>query len=138
MNVSNCPRCGRIFFKNVKNLCPDCIREDEQMYEKVYRYLRENPKSTVMKVAAETGVPEDRVLAFLREGRIQATEWMKVEYPCERCGAVITSGRYCESCSREVQDSLRSLANQIRSDAEGADQRDRLKYHTEDRLKGKK
>ncbi len=138
MNVSNCPRCGKVYFKNVKNLCPDCIREDEQMYEKVYRYLRENPKSTVMQVAAETGVPEDRVLSFLREGRIQSAEWKRLEYPCERCGATINSGRYCENCSREVQDSLRSLASQIKSEAQGADQRDKRAYHTEDRLKGKK
>lgn len=133
MNVSNCPRCGKIFHKTMKNLCPDCMREDEQMYEKVYRYLRDNPHSTVTQVSEVTEVSEDRVLAFLREGRIQSAEWTKLEYPCERCGSMIKNGRYCEDCSRQVQGSLKSMATQLRAASEASERREGQGYHSEER-----
>lgn len=134
MNVANCPRCGKIYMKNVRGLCPDCQRDDDQMYDKVYRYLRENPRSSVQQVAAATEVPEERVLAYLREGRIQSTESMHIDYPCERCGAMISAGRFCEKCSRDVQTSLQALASQIQSSSQASD-KDKKGYHMEDRLK---
>lgn len=136
MNVGNCPRCGKVYVKNVKSLCPDCLREDEQMYEQVYRYLRDHPRSTATQVAEGTGVPEERVLAFLRDGRIQAAEWLNVEYPCERCGTTISTGRYCEKCAKEVQSSLRSLATQLQV-ASQSETKEKRGYHTEERLKKK-
>ncbi|NLY53896.1 MAG: hypothetical protein GX060_04640, partial [Firmicutes bacterium] len=102
LNVANCPRCGKIFAMTIKNLCPDCAREDEEMYEKVYRYLRDNPNSTLQQVSAGTGVPEERILNFLREDRIYAAEWSQLSYPCERCGAGIKRGRYCDTCAKEM------------------------------------
>ena len=135
MSVANCPRCGKVFMRSAKNLCPDCIRENELMYEKVYRYLCDNPRSTVMQVVEATDVSEDRILAYLREGRIQAAEWLNLQYPCERCGGMISSGRFCEKCSREVNDSLKDLADQIQSATQNSAEKQRFGYHIEGRLK---
>lgn len=133
MNVANCARCGKIYVKVASSLCPDCVRQDEQMYELVYRYLRDHPRSTVAQVAAATEVPEDRILLFLREGRLQASEWVALTYPCERCGEPISNGVYCSSCAHEMQESLRGLAAQLQT-AKAADGR-RQGYHTEERWK---
>ncbi|HHW98002.1 MAG TPA: hypothetical protein GX738_00045 [Firmicutes bacterium] len=114
LNVANCPRCGRIFAKTVRNLCPDCLAEEEELYQIVYRYLRDNPKSTVQQVSENTGVPEERILAFLRQDRIMTSEWTYLTYPCERCGKQINSGRYCEGCTVEMQQSLDAAARSIK------------------------
>ena len=86
MNVANCPRCGKIYAKNPANLCPDCIREDEEMYEKVYYYLRDNPSSTVQQVAEATGVSEDRILNYLRADRLVAVDGLQMQYPTSAAG----------------------------------------------------
>ncbi len=128
INVANCPRCGRIFAKSVKNLCPECAKEEEDMYEKVYSYLRENPKSTVQQVSEHTGVPEERILSFLRQDRIMSAEWTELTYPCERCGADINSGRFCDRCNKEMQESLHSAAESIRKQD---NEERRTGYHTD-------
>lgn len=114
LNVANCPRCGRIYAKTMKNLCPDCLREEEELYEKVYRFLRDNPKSTVQQVSKATDVPEERILNFLRQDRIMSSEWSQLTYPCETCGADISGGRFCESCNQKIQESLQSAAGSIK------------------------
>ncbi len=126
LNVANCPRCGRIYAKTLRNLCPDCLREEEELYEIVYRYLRDNPKSTVQQVSENTGVPEERILGFLRQDRIMSSEWSQLTYPCERCGTQINTGRFCESCNQEMQQSLDSAARSIKG--KNADQQ-RSGYH---------
>lgn len=117
-NISNCSRCGRIYVRNLKGLCPDCLREDEELYEKVYNYLRENPKSTVQQVSQATEVAEERILAFLREDRLLAGEWQISSYPCERCGAEIAGGRYCDRCTVEMQRSFGAIANSLQAQKE--------------------
>lgn len=127
LNVANCPRCGRIYAKTVRNLCPDCLKEEEELYELVYRYLRDNPKSTVQQVSDNTGVPEERILAFLRQDRIMSAEWSQLTYPCERCGtAQINSGRFCENCTQEMQQSLETAARSIKP---ADDKQSRSGYH---------
>lgn len=119
LNVANCPRCGRIYAKTMRNLCPDCLREEEELYEVVYRYLRDNPKSTVQQVSENTGVPEERILSFLRQDRIMSSEWSQLTYPCERCGTQINTGRFCESCTKEMQQSFSSAASSIKKNDGG-------------------
>jgi len=132
LNVANCPRCGRIFAKTVRNLCPQCLAEEEELYQKVYHYLRENPKSTVQQVSENTGVPEERILAFLRQDRLLASEWSFLTYPCERCGTPIKSGRYCEKCTVEMQHSLDAAARSIKP---REDKDHRSGYHYKGRLR---
>ena len=40
--VQNCPTCNGIFnYTGVRDICPMCAREEDKMYEKVYRFLEE-------------------------------------------------------------------------------------------------
>ncbi|NLW16555.1 MAG: hypothetical protein GX033_02720 [Firmicutes bacterium] len=133
LNVDNCPRCGRIYARNLRKLCPDCIKEEEEQYQVVYRYLRDNPKSTVQQVSANTGVPEERILSFLRQDRLMVSEWTQLTYPCERCGAEIKRGRFCQSCTKEMQKSFDEVARSLKPDTkEGG------RYHLDNRLSRKK
>ncbi len=101
------------------------------MYEAVYRFVRDNPSSSIDQVHEATEVPKERILQFLREGRIDVAEWVAAEYPCERCGRDITKGRYCERCAEELKSSLRSLAAELKTgrDKSGSG------YHIDERSK---
>lgn len=100
-NLRNCSRCGRVFPYMGRNICPRCLEKEEDEYQVVRRYVRDNPGAGVIEVVEETGVEEDKILQFLRDGRLQA-KGLTASLHCERCGQSINSGRFCESCINEV------------------------------------
>lgn len=108
--LSNCPNCGNIFVKTpFKDVCQDCWKEEEKMYETVYQYLRkkENRKSNLTKVVEDTGVTEELILKLIRNGRLKLALFPNLEYPCENCGTMIRSGRMCQTCSNEITSELK-------------------------------
>lgn len=100
--MRNCPRCGRIFVFRGREICPACVNEEEEQFERVRRFLRESPGATVEEVAEATGVPSELILSFLRQGRLIATDGLKGSLTCQRCGAPIDGGYLCAACSREL------------------------------------
>lgn len=106
--LRNCPECGRVFAYVGKNLCHKCIDKEEDEFRVVRVYVRENPGATIIETSEETGVDEETILRFLREGRL-ISRGLKASYVihCERCGALIDDGRYCHSCLSELDGQLR-------------------------------
>lgn len=105
-NLKNCPECGRLFAYVGVNLCPRCIEEEEEQYQIVRRYVRDNIGANIWEVSEETGVEEERILRFLRDGRLQS-KGLEMVLHCERCGKSIQSGRYCEQCILEMDSTLK-------------------------------
>ena len=123
MALANCDRCGRLFNRVTRNICPDCIREEEQMFDEIKAYLREHEGATVTEVSEATGVAEERILHYLRDGRLVLSGTMS--YPCESCGKPIRTGRFCTECKNDLEagmsDAARSLKQQLSNkDASGA------------------
>ncbi|MTV49923.1 flagellar protein [Heliobacillus mobilis] len=111
MNVKNCPRCNRIFIpQGGRKICPVCVQEEEKQYEIVREYLRENPGAPVLIVIQETGVDEDTILQFIKEGRLEAGSIQGAELHCESCGTAITKGRFCGKCQDELARDLQRAA----------------------------
>ena len=74
MNIKNCPKCGKLFSPVGGSLiCKDCIRAEEQEFEKVRDYLRENRGADINVVSEKTGVSTKKILRYLKEGRLQST-----------------------------------------------------------------
>lgn len=108
--LSNCPNCGNIFVKTpFKDICQDCWKEEEKMYETVYQYLRkkENRTANLTKVVEDTGVTEELILKLIRNGRLKLALFPNIAYPCENCGTMIRSGRMCQTCSNEISEQLK-------------------------------
>lgn len=104
MDVRNCPECGKIYRYAGRTLCPKCIEEDEKDFLKVKDYLRQNRGASIVEISDETDVEETKVIAYLREGRLQLVPGQTgIILHCERCNAQILSGRYCEACVKEVK-----------------------------------
>lgn len=101
MPLANCPRCRKMFNKVAANLCDACRQREEVDFELCYRFLRDNPNSTVSVIADATGVEPRQIMDFYRTGRLIAGE---AGYPCERCGGPTHRGAYCAKCT----DTLRS------------------------------
>lgn len=116
MEVRNCPNCGRLFNFVRTDLCPVCIKEAEEEFQKVRSYLRDNPKITIIELAEETGVEEDRIIQWIREGRLESRGFKEMPLKCERCGVGIYSGTLCDKCSNNVADELSRVGRELQSE----------------------
>lgn len=101
-SVRNCARCGRVFVFRGREICPDCVAEEEEQFERVRLFLRDSPGASLAEVEEATGVPADVILSFLRQGRLLASDGLKGNLRCERCGAPIDEGHLCSRCSEEL------------------------------------
>lgn len=102
MNLSNCPQCGKVYVKNSYNICPSCLREVEEQYDKCVEYLRNNRACTLNELSEATGVPVKTIIRFIREGRIATKDAPNVLLPCEMCGEPVKGATMCESCRRKL------------------------------------
>ena len=102
MDLANCRRCNKLFVKDVRDICPDCIRQEEEDLRIVQRHLRKYPKATLFEIAEATGVEEDQILALLRAKHLEIKGSSPIEWPCENCGAPIKSGTLCNRCYTDL------------------------------------
>ena len=67
-----CKNCGRVLSPTSEaELCPTC--EENQLFDKVRDYIRKNDV-TEMQVAEHFGIPQKKVKAWIKEGRIEYKE----------------------------------------------------------------
>src|SRR5690606_39269557 len=97
--LANCPNCGALFVKGVRTVCNNCFKEEEEMFNKVYAYVRkkENRMATVTEVSEATGVEEKIIMKFVKEHRLHTVQFPNLSYNCDRCGNPIQEGKLCLS-----------------------------------------
>ncbi len=112
MAVRNCSRCGRMYqSEGLSKLCARCMDTDEEDFKIVREYVYDNPSCTISAAAEDTGISEEKILKFLRQGKLILKDEMSMVLDCERCGKPIKSGRYCDSCNKDMSRDLRGAAS---------------------------
>ncbi|HBS58179.1 MAG: hypothetical protein AAGU23_03995 [Bacillota bacterium] len=106
MPLANCIKCGKLYNKILHDLCPACIAEMEQDFEKVYAFLKENGPTHIDVIHEETGVEKKLIMKFLAEGRF---EGVTVSYKCESCGASINKGKLCAKCTEDLNAQIQKM-----------------------------
>lgn len=110
MNVRNCKLCGRLFnYVTGAPYCPSCRDKMEAKFQEVKDYIRENPGVTMQVVADNCDVEPAQIRQWLREERLELTKDSGILLSCEKCGAPIHSGKYCEKCRYEMTMNLQSV-----------------------------
>lgn len=133
LNVDNCSRCGRVFVRGVKDICPSCVKEIEMMYDKCLQYLRENRGATITDVSEATEVSIKQITAFIREGRISLMNAPNLSYPCDVCGVLIRAGNICDNCrQRLVKDVNRLNKDEEWKKQEALRMKQSMTYKTKD------
>lgn len=109
--LANCSSCGKVFVKQLKDICRECYKEEEAAFQIVYDFLKQqkNREATLNEVVEATGVDETLITKFIKENRLRTSMFPKLSYPCDKCGKMITSGKICDSCSFELQNELTRL-----------------------------
>ncbi len=138
-DIRNCKECGRIFqYDGISKLCYKCRRQDDEDFRVVREYVYENPKSTIQAVSEETEVSEDKILRYLREGRLEIVgENPGLLLDCESCGAAIRTGRFCNDCATSMERGLKKGFNTERQSSIREDKKSGNRMHYTD-LKKKK
>ena len=114
MEIETCRQCGKVFMKRTSVLCPDCARRGEDDFLAIRGYLDEHPGATMMTLCDALGVAEETVSRLIEEGRLVMSGGQR--HRCESCGEEVQFGqKLCLRCRVQLDQSLRSAANVLRS-----------------------
>lgn len=104
MALRNCSRCGNLFPSVGRSrVCPDCVKVEHQQFLDVKDYLWKNPRAPAYEVSQATGVPQAKILEWVRHGRLTAESAnTDLAVACESCGARIPKGRLCSACAAKL------------------------------------
>lgn len=102
MTLANCSRCGSLFNKVTRDLCPQCDEEENQLLRDTQDYLRNHRNASKPEILDAV---EDLDVALLNrwvcEGRIQlhTPEDALNKVYCMYCGREVTGGGVmCKTC----------------------------------------
>jgi len=111
MDVRNCLKCKKVFTYFNSPFCPDCVKEEETVFERVRAYIKENNACTMADVVEATGVSIKKITRYLKEGRIEISKGMEGQgvLDCELCGKEITKGKFCDSCAVKISQDMNVL-----------------------------
>ncbi|PXV90171.1 flagellar operon protein (TIGR03826 family) [Lachnotalea glycerini] len=107
MDVRNCKKCRKLFnYIGGQPICPSCLADLEDEFQKVKVYLRENPKATMVMIAEDNEVSVQQIKQWIREERLSFTDDSPVAIECENCGTMIRTGRYCKQCKDKIANNM--------------------------------
>lgn len=112
MEVRNCKQCGRLYNYiggSYKSLCPSCIRALEGKFAEVKEYIEENSSATMVEISEACDVTTRQIEQWVREERLCFSDDSPIGIECESCGAMIKSGKYCNSCKSTMMNQLGSI-----------------------------
>lgn len=117
MDIRNCRKCGNIFNYVVGPIiCPACREKQEEEFQKVKKYVLENPRVSIQQVSEECDVDAVQIKQWIREERLEIAEGSSLYINCELCGAPIRSGRFCDKCRVEMSSGFRNVMKENGTD----------------------
>lgn len=124
LNIKNCTRCHKIFQPKLgENVCPECREKEVAMEEIVREYVRDNPGVTIREIIDGTGASEKLIWRMIRQGQFENAGGLEIQYPCGKCGKLISKGAYCDECAVKLKLEAKKYADAMRSKARAADKK---------------
>lgn len=110
MEVKSCRNCGKIYnyLGPSTPFCPACMRRLEEKFQQVKQYIKDNPGANITDVAEETECSVKMLKQWVREERLSFAEGSVTGIECENCGKTILTGRFCNECKGNLQQTLQN------------------------------
>lgn len=109
MNVRNCRYCKRLYNHVIgPSICPMCRDEREKEFQQVKKYVQDNRGASINQVSEDCDVEIKQINQWIREERLQFAEDSPIRVACEKCGAMIRAGVYCDRCKADMANTLGS------------------------------
>ncbi len=115
MSLANCSHCGKVFsfMPGGRDLCPACVKEEDDNYLKIFHYLSTRPGATAQEIAQATEVDIKEIYRYVRENRLRLVKVDTGLY-CESCGNPISQGKICEKCRQKLSEEMQAELDKIR------------------------
>ena len=115
MALAKCPRCDIMFNKLNSAVCPKCLPEEEEEYDKIRDIISGNEEWTAEALAETAGVQHSVVLRMLEQGIIANISIESIR--CGRCGApaISASKKLCQECLGDLDKQMAAAARSIKS-----------------------
>lgn len=104
-----CRVCSAIMTSLGRDTCPQCFRAEEELFQKMKKYLRENGNATIAQIADAIECTTEQVIYFINSGRLEKLG-TTISRPCQMCQKPIEHGRICQECNRSIKDQVGNLA----------------------------
>ena len=79
-------------------------------FKLIREHLVENPQANATDLAEATGVDIQHIMRFIKQGSLR----MRGARSCERCGAAILQGQYCDRCAAELRGQMSGAARRLK------------------------
>ena len=109
MDIRNCIKCRKVFTYVNSPYCPTCIKEEDELFETVRLYIKDNPSCTMLEVVDATGISLKKIMRYLKEGRLELSQGMQGELECELCGKPVKKGKFCDACAIKISQDMSVL-----------------------------
>ena len=132
-NIKNCRKCGKMFsYFMGPPICQACREKLEEKFQEVKEYVREHRVAGMNQITEDCGVERKQVEQWVREERLVFSDESPIKLYCEKCGAYITTGRFCEKCKKDTADNFSAAGKTEGGAGAGADpgKASGLKMHT--------
>lgn len=128
MSLANCSRCGRVFsfVQGGKDICPACIKVEDDNYLKIFHYLSTRPGATAQEIAQATEVDIKEIYRYVRENRLRLVQ-ADTGLRCESCGIAISQGKLCENCTKMLSEEFRSDIEKFKQNKPKEPQKDPIR-----------
>ena len=134
MDLKKCINCGDLFAAaKGQKICPNCLAEEENKFQRVKDYLWDNPGATISQVSEATDVGEAIIKKFVREGRLKEVQGSNMTVECQRCGKEISEGKYCDECSTEIANGIQKTKQKKKSKEKKKERKSKDRMFTRDR-----
>lgn len=110
MDVRNCRGCGRLFnyLQGPHHFARACMQKLEEKFSQVKDYLEDNPHATIPEIAKDNDVSTRQIEQWVREERLYFSDDSPYGIGCERCGKIIKTGRFCDSCRNDMANTFQN------------------------------
>jgi hypothetical protein len=106
LKVAYCPACGKIYQKNMRNLCMNCQSEEDTHIRALEKTLMRNRQLNNEQLVAATDVPQEKLLSWIRTGKLKLYDYPNLSDQCDVCKGPIRRGKLCLKCSTKIQDDI--------------------------------
>jgi hypothetical protein len=109
MKPANCKICGKVFLKSSFDICPDCVKKEQELIRNINDYCFNKEVVTLEEIGKEFNEPMKKLEKFLLDRKlVQIMD--KLEMTCKACGIkyrILNEGRlYCKICYDKLETEL--------------------------------
>lgn len=133
--VQNCPNCGNIFRKTTWSVCQECKNEIENELSKCMEFIRRNRQTTMEQLVDHTGITEQNITKYIRDGKINISDIPNLSYPCDLCQGPIHKGNLCYNCRVKLNSDIDKMKIQEDKDRQKQILENQASFKIKDRFR---